>query len=149
MKTTQTSHALALAAFLSVDPTELKPLQYDHYGMPLFSVGGEEYAVGTDQEADKAVTADIQEMVWAFNPDFICSMCGLPSEFEDGIRLMQEKCESANPPLLALVEKQCGLPLFVERAVESDGRGHFLSGYDSEENEVDHEGETFFIYRTN
>lgn len=146
---THTDHAAALAIFLGVESTEFESLKYGHHGMPLFEVNGEEWAVGTNQEAEEAVTENIREMVWAFNPDFICSMCGLPSEFAEGIRLMQEKCEDANPPLLALVEKQCGLPLFVERAVEADGRGHFLSSYDGEENEQDVEGETFYIYRTN
>lgn len=147
--TTQTTHAAALAAFLSISVDEVEQLKYDYYGLALFSADGAEYAVGTDSEAGEAVKKDIEQLIWAFNPSFICSMCGLPSEFEDGIKLMQEKCEDANPPLLALVEKQCGLPLFVEHAVSADGRGHFLSGYDGEENESEAEGETFFIYRTN
>ncbi len=34
-------------------------------------------------------------------------------------------------------------------AVDTDGRGHFLSGYDGEENDIDINGTTYFIYRTN
>jgi hypothetical protein len=146
---THTTHAAALAAFLGINASEVTELSYDHYGMPLFEVDGAEYAVGTDSEADQAAVDNIRDSVWAFNADFICRMCDLPEEFSDGIKLMQEKCESANESLLALVERQCGLPLFVERAVDYDGRGHFLSGYDGEENEHEHEGEAFFIYRTN
>lgn len=32
---------------------------------------------------------------------------------------------------------------------ETDGRGHSLAGYDGVENEIDIDGETFYIYRTN
>jgi hypothetical protein len=38
-----------------------------------------------------------------------------------------------------------GLEGFVEEAVSADGRGHFLSSYDGEENEQD----GFYIYRIN
>ena len=38
---------------------------------------------------------------------------------------------------------------FVQDAVSSDGRGHFLSGYDGAENEEKVDGVWYFIYRTN
>lgn len=43
---------------------------------------------------------------------------------------------------------------FSESAIAADGRGHFLSSYDGEENEVsaeDIDGNpvTFYLYRTN
>jgi hypothetical protein len=53
-----------------------------------------------------------------------------------------ELCESANPIIEALIED---MDHFVSDAISSDGRGHFISRYDGEENE---EGE-FYIYRTN
>lgn len=34
-------------------------------------------------------------------------------------------------------------------AIRADGRGHFMSSYDGEENEEIVEGETFYIYRIN
>jgi hypothetical protein len=56
---------------------------------------------------------------------------------------MQGKlCESARPIVEALIED---MDHFVSDAICADGRGHFLSQYDGEENE---EGE-FYIYRTN
>lgn len=135
----------ALCEHLDCEPGELSKESYDCYGLDVYSFRSQEYAIGTDAGADKAVTENIQGSIWAFNPSFIVSMCGLPEQLEEGIKAMQEKCESANDALLALVEKQCGLPLFVEHAVMADGRGHSLSSYDGEENEV---GE-FFIYRIN
>ncbi len=53
--------------------------------------------------------------------------------------------ERSNDAVLSLVERTCGLDDFVEDAVSADGRGHFLSHYDGEENE---QGE-YFIYRLN
>jgi hypothetical protein len=33
--------------------------------------------------------------------------------------------------------------------VDEDGRGHFIASYDSEENDQDYDGETYYIYRVN
>jgi len=38
---------------------------------------------------------------------------------------------------------------FIEAVVESDGRGHTLSSYDGNENEISFDGEWYYIYRTN
>ena len=58
---------------------------------------------------------------------------------------MQGKlCESANELVLALIDD---MDKFVSDAISSDGRGHFLSYYDGEEQEIYIEGTTFFYYR--
>jgi hypothetical protein len=153
---------LALCAFIDCEPSDLGRETYDHYGLALYSLGSKSYAIGTDDEANKACEQYCEGSVWAFNASFILEQCGLPCELEDAIRAFQEdKCEGANDALLALVEKCCkghagasGIEAFTEDAISADGRGHFLSGYDGEENEEvgeDDDGEktTFFIYRTN
>ena len=38
---------------------------------------------------------------------------------------------------------------FIEDVINSDGRGHTISSYDGEEDEVEYEGETYYIYRMN
>jgi hypothetical protein len=38
---------------------------------------------------------------------------------------------------------------FVEDAIRYDGYGHFLSPYDGEENEIEVDGATYYVYRTN
>jgi len=63
--------------------------------------------------------------------------------------MQSDSCESCNDFLLSLVEKTCGIETFVDDAIRSDGRGHFMSSYDSNENEETVEGETFYIYRIN
>lgn len=158
---------LALCQHLDCTPDSISRERYKHYGLALYSAPGGEYAVGTDEEAQSAAEDYIKDSVWAFRASFILSECGLPSELEEAIQAFQsDKCESANDALLALVEKCCtrdnrhsingndGLAAFAESAISADGRGHFLSPYDSEENEESiemPEGDslTYYIYRTN
>lgn len=135
----------ALAAHLGCDQDDLTKENYDHYGLEVFSLGRQEYAIGTDEEADQACKEYIKDSAWAFQSSFICNYCDLPSEMEEALEAMQsQKCESANDAILALIKKtDGGLDGFVEEAVSSDGRGHFLSRYDGDENEEN----GFFIYR--
>ena len=137
----------ALADYLECDPDDLTSENHTHYGLEVFSLGNKEYAIGTDAEADEACAEYIKDSLWAFNASFICSECELPSELEEALQSMQEtRCESANDSILALVERsRGGLESFVSSAISADGRGHFLSSYDGEENEA---GE-FFVYRIN
>ena len=138
----------ALCAFLDCQPDELTREKYDHYGLALFSYGREEYAIGTDEEADDACAEYIKETAWAFNAGFVLSECGLPGELEEAIQAFQSKeCESANDAIVALIEKTCGMDEFVKSAISADGRGHFLDKYDGNEN--DSEDGAFVIYRTN
>ena len=133
---------LALASFLECDPCELDDVSYDHYSMALFSYGNSEYAIGTDEQADKAVLESIKDSVWAFNASFLDDETGLPEEM---FSFASEQCESANDAILKVIEQSCGLQSFVDTAISYDGRGHFLSGYDGSE----HEQGDYFIYRTN
>lgn len=113
-------------------------------------IGREEYLVLTDEEADLKAAEDIKESLWAFNASFILGECGLDFSGEESLKHMQEKaCEGANDFILSLVEKTCGFDSFVKSAISADGRGHFLSSYDGEENEVNYKGIYFFIYRIN
>ena len=138
----------ALCAFLDCQPDELTRERYDHYGLAVFSYGREEYAIGTDEEADQACTEYVKNSAWAFNASFVLSECGLPSELEEAIQTFQsEKCESANDAIVALIEKTCGMDEFVKSAISADGRGHFLAQYDGNEN--DSADGAFVIYRTN
>ena len=130
-----------------VESSDLTKENFDHYGLDVYSVNGEEWAIGTDSECDDACKLYITDTAWAFMPSFICEYCDLPQELAEALEAMQsKKCEGANDSILALIEKtDGGLDGFVEEAVSVDGRGHFLSGYDGEECEV---GE-FFAYRIN
>jgi hypothetical protein len=106
---------------------------------------GGEYLVLTDSEADELAAERIKDSLWAFNTEFISSHTkhGLNDSQIAAIEEMQDRlCESANSIIEALI---VDLDHFISDAVSSDGRGHFISSYDGNENEV---GE-FYIYRTN
>lgn len=110
----------------------------------------DDYLILTDEEADEQAKEYIKDSLWAFNADFIIGECGLDFSGVESLKKMQEKsCEGANDFILSLVEKTCGLASFVEAAISADGRGHFLSSYDGEENEVTVNGKAYYIYRVN
>lgn len=139
-----------LASYLECSADDLEQANYDEN---LFELGMESYLVLDEEEADQYVRDRILESLWAFNAEFILSHSRIDVDEtnEDDIlkalKSMQEKlCENANPLVRALLADEEN---FIEDAVEADGRGHFLSNYDSQENETNHEDETFFIYRQN
>ena len=108
----------------------------------------EDYLVCTDKEADEAVTEYIKKRLRAFNAAFILNVCGLDGSGTSFLKSIQEKlCENANDFLLSLVKGTCSLEHFIECAVNADGRGHFLSSYDGIENEIELDGEDYYIYR--
>lgn len=132
----------ALAKFLNVDADELSESRHDDC---TFEIGRSEYLVLTDAEADARVRESIERDLWAFRSDFIARNIGIP-ELAEVLKTYQEKkCEDANDAIRALIVKAGNLDHFVSEAVSADGRGHFLAGYDGEENEA---GE-FFVYRVN
>ncbi len=132
---------VALSKHLELTEEEKKEIHYESNDTYCF--GNEEYMILTDDEADEKVAEYIKETVWAFNPSFLSCHSGID---EDVFKLLQEKCESSNEAILKLIKD---FDHFVEDAVSSDGRGHFLSSYDGEENEQEHNNETYYIYRTN
>lgn len=132
----------ALCAFLDCAPDALSRESYENYGLAVYSLGKCEYAIGTDAEADEAAQKNIEDSAWAFNASFLSGFCDIPEEVFEA---MQDKCEDANDAFLSLINKSGGIEKFAQEAVSADGRGHFLSSYDGNENE---EGD-FYIYRTN
>lgn len=143
----------ALAKFLGIEPEEKGDIDWAKYDLieepeDVFHYGNQEYLVLTDQEADEKAGEYIEESLWAFNTGFIIDHMEQGEGFdyratEESIKLIQEKqCESANPVIKALI---ADIGEFIEDAIGADGRGHFLAGYDGEENE---EGD-FYIYRIN
>ena len=141
-----TTEAIVLAAHLGVDLDEVT-----------YYIDDQDYFVLTDEEADEAGREDIEQMVWAFSPSFLSAHTGID---EDVFKLLQEKCEGANDAIMSMIKD---FDHFVDDAVACDGRGHFLAGYDGNENEATYlsvtrdEGTytystkttTYYIYRRN
>tara|TARA_R100000781_G_scaffold70004_1_gene44012 strand:+ start:1361 stop:1843 length:483 start_codon:yes stop_codon:yes gene_type:complete len=114
-----TTEEIILASHLGVDIDDAESY-----------INDDDYLVLTDEEADEAVREEIEQLVWAFNPSFLCAHTNVS---EEAIKKIQELHEDANDALAEMIKD---FDEFVEDAVASDGRGHFLAGYDHEENEV-------------
>jgi hypothetical protein len=133
----------ALASYLECDASDISE-GYKWYGeYTTLMVGSrQEYLVLTDREANRACRLYIEESLWAFNADFLIGY--IPGDINPNyLRPLQEKCESANPLIRAMVGRR--FTRLVEDAIRADGRGHFLSSYDGNEDEQD----GYFIYRLN
>ena len=139
----------AVAQAIGCECEELREEKYDSYGLKVFSAYGLEYAIGSDDEAQEAAGKYIKQSLWAFNASFIIdhSKMEYTNDLEKCIKEMQGKlCESANSLVEALIED---MDSFIEDAIGADGRGHFLSSYDGNENEIVIDDETYYAYRLN
>ncbi len=108
---------------------------YTHYNDGLvINIDGEEWVVYPDyDEAEKAASEDISQLLWAFNAGFLASATGLP---ECVFEALQGDCEGSNDTFEAIIQATCGLEEFTESAISDDGLGHFLSSYNGEELEI-------------
>ncbi len=97
----------------------------------------ESYMILTDEEADEKVKEYIKDSVWAFNSSFLASHSKAD---EKVFEILAEQCESSNEAVLSLIDD---FDHFVDDAILSDGRGHFLATYDGAEEEYSN----YFIYR--
>jgi|SRR5450759_4398018 hypothetical protein len=138
----------AAAQALGCEPEEIRKERYDSYGLKVFSAYELEYAVGTDEEAQEACKENIKQSLWAFNASFIIDHSKLEysSDVEKCLKEIGKLCESANELVAALIED---MDSFIEDAISADGRGHFLSSYSGDEEEIDIDDETYFAYRLN
>lgn len=114
---------------------------YDHYGLPVYKIGGAEYAIARDdEEAEEACKEYIKQSVWAFNASFLAAHI---SALETGdIERLTGACESCNDALLKLIDD---FDAFADDAICSDGMGNLLAQYDGD---VIEQGE-FRIFRIN
>jgi hypothetical protein len=137
----------ALATHLEVKGSGIEP---SRYGDNQFENDGQEWLVLTDREATKAARDQIRDSLWAFNYSFLrCHLRrGIDSDaMEKSVKHMQETlCESCNEAIFALIGD---FSHFVNDAISADGRGHFLSPYDGEEQEVKVGKTMYFLYRLN
>ena len=113
----------------------------------LSSIDENDYLVLTDEEADEKAKEYIEQSVWAFNKSFLDAHSDCISKIpDDAFKAIQEKCESANDAILAMIDD---FDHFVEDAIKCGGRGHFMSSYDGEEAEYLVNGTTYYVYRLN
>ena len=108
-------------------------------GKTTYYIGDQAYLVLSDKEAQTKCEEYIKQLIWAFNPSFLSFHTGIN---EDIIKSVQEHCEGSNDMLLNSIKD---IEKFINEAIASDGRGHFISQYDGNE----HEENELFIYRLN
>ena len=128
----------ALANFLEVEVTDFE-INNDEYILP----NGDSYFVLTDDEADEYATSEIEDMLWAFNADFLASYTGLHKAVFDSLA---EGYERSNEAIMALINNAGSLDEFVQESIDADGRGHFVANYDGEEIELEND---YYAYRVN
>jgi len=116
--------------------------EYDYFGLPVFSIGGCEYAIASDEdEANEACKEYIKESVWAFNADFLADYIETLNA-DDINRLRGDSCESCNDAMLKLIDD---FDAFADDAISADGLGHFLASYDGECGKIG----SFHLFRLN
>ena len=104
---------------------------------------GEEYLVLTDQEADEYATDEIENMLWAFNADFLASYTGLHKAV---FGALAGGYENSNEAIMALINNAGSMDDFVQECIDADGRGQFVANYDGEEIELEND---YYAYRVN
>lgn len=100
-----------------------------------------EYLVLDEEEREEELQDNIKETCSYFIPEFLAEETELPSEV---FKALVDKNEAVYKLLERCVDG--GFEQFCEDAVNADGYGHFLSGYDGEELELT---DDLFAYRTN
>ena len=105
-----------------------------------------DYEVYTDKEATERAKELILDSLWAFRASFILSHSKIDMDEKYFTKIQGDLCEGANGLVKSMIDD---IDYFVEDAINCDGRGHFISTYDGEENEIKIDGEYYYIYRTN
>ena len=114
---------VSLALHLECSPEELTEARHDYYGMTVYELGSQEYAVGTDDEADFAWDQELDNYI------------------EECIEPELEKIDIGNLSAYVTFDREAWI-----RDAKMDGRGHALSRYDGDEVEL--EGD-FYAFRMN
>lgn len=134
--------------------TNEKIVKWDPETQTAEMADGTEWLVLTDEEADEKTAEEIKETLWVFNGWFIIEHMSNNNDlnsytkehlYKSLLQIQQTCCEDCNALIYAIIGGENGIDNFISDAIEADGRGHFLSYYNSEEKET----ENFFIYRIN
>ena len=115
-------------------------LDWTYYGLAVYETDdGEQYAVGTDEQAQAACEGYIRETLWSFNAVWIVThMSGELNcmAVATAIRAIQgTMCEDCNEVIRRLLGDD--IEYFIRDSILADGRGHFLASYDGEEDETE------------
>ena len=115
----------------------------------------ETYLILTEEEADKKTKEEILNSLWLFSPDFLVDYINYDYNSTEerkalilGLLTIQNNLyENANKIIKILVKDN--LEDLIRDAIESDGRGAFLSMYNGKEEDITDPDtkEIYYIYR--
>lgn len=113
-----------------------------YFGLPIYEIGGKQYAVGTDDEADKAARQAVELSLWATSTASVINFVAryridlTHKDFDRlkrGIEIAQTKAgEDANDLIQGLIGEKY-LPKLCEELIRVEGRGRLLSPQDGSE----------------
>jgi len=111
----------------------------------VFDTPDGEVLVCTEDQADEKAKQYILNSLWAFDTNFIQKHSEALNKMKvKDLKDIQSKlCENANPMIKACIDD---LDRFVEDAIDTDGRGHFVNNYDGVEYELDLDDEYLVYY---
>lgn len=104
---------------------------------------GEEYLVLTDTEANEYARSEIEDMLWAFDANWLAGYTGLHKAVFEALA---GGYENSNEAIMALINNAGSMDEFVQDAIDADGRGHFVANYDGKEIELEND---YYAYRVN
>lgn len=109
-----------------------------YWGLPVIVIDGCEWAVAENEDqANTAAGLHIYNSVCYFTPSFLAQHSDVPEEV---FEFLAVKGYSDNEAYLAMIYE---IGDFIEDAIDADGRGHFLNGYDGKEEKIGN----YFLYR--
>ena len=118
---------------------------WDYYRLPVIELANGVYAVALSEDsANNSAKEYIEDRLWAFDSNTLEELTGIPHEMFSAVQ--QARCESSNDAIRICVNGTCGIDSFVNYILENDGRGCYLSTYDSKEIEHYFEDDTEAIY---
>lgn len=145
-----------VAAIENVDPADCDATERQSGGFDV-RCDDREYSVCTDDQATAEAAAEVADSLWAFRSEFLRNYVPALHNYVPALRddracaafdqMREVLCEDANELVRALVGDR--FAELMSDAIAADGRGHFLASYDGAEREVNHDGQTFYVYRRN
>jgi hypothetical protein len=103
------------------------------YGLPVYGVEGEEWAVGDEAEAEAAARAYVGDLLWTLDARFLVCYAPPGLTADDLLALARGRGDEANSALQALARAAGRYEALLDDILRRDGRGHYLAALDGAE----------------
>ncbi len=145
METIYKQRIKALAAFLKVNPVEIRVSEGVLYTFRAFYHGQKKaYLVLTEKESETAARIAIEERLWVIGLESVFSFFDVDSYPSDVLeKLTPADIREANKSIITLIENTCGVQTLADVMLSFGNKPNILADYDQTEY---HEG-GYNIYR--